>query len=70
MLELKPNTRELEFCDTKCGQCNKTIDQGESKEILGDKIQEIENLQMEMRIEKDDKMVKCQCGCIISLEPS
>jgi hypothetical protein len=23
-----------------------------------------------MRIEKDDKLVKCSCGCIISLEPS
>lgn len=74
LIEPKSNQKngEVNFCDPICLRCNKVIGQEDINECLTKpEMDEIEQLQMDARIEFNPNLFKCvECNSTISFEPS
>lgn len=68
--DLKPG-QEIEFEDVRCLRCHKVIAIDETKGFMSrEELGQIDAQQMEVRITLDDRMVRCDCSCVIMFEPS
>lgn len=71
MVTIKKGKKEVEFDEPACAECKKVIPLEEVKELVGrDKMRQIEENQMDVRVQQDPNMVKCECGALICLEAS
>lgn len=67
----RTNNSDVEFLDVICKTCNKKVPYEETKEMMSrDELSQIEQTQMDVRIQLDPNMVRCECSALILFEPS